>query len=177
MPELIICDVDGTLLSGSDPIVKNVDYVNGLDVPVVIVTGRLEAERADTAAALDAAGVNYTDLVMNDTGLGSAEYKSGVAERLLGDYDVNLMPADNFPLGQQITVMRKFNQQVNVSADGAVSINGDFGRTIKMTSPYQCTVLIKVGADEWQTLWPLYNPGSGVTIAAGNNNESSISSP
>ena len=95
----------------------------------------------------------------------------------LGDYDVNLMPADNFPLGQQITVMRKFNQQVNVSADGAVSINGEFGRTIKMTSPYQCTVLIKVGADDWQTLWPLYNPGSGVTIAAGNNNESSISSP
>ena len=90
MPELIICDVDGTLLSGSDPIVKNVDYVNGLDVPVVIVTGRMEDERADTAAALDAAGVNYTDLVMNDTDMATVEYKTGVAEQLLSDYDVKL---------------------------------------------------------------------------------------
>ena len=90
MPELIICDVDGTLLSGSDAIVKNVDYVNGLDVPVVIVTGRMEDERADTAAALDAAGVNYTDLVMNDTDMATVEYKTGVAEQLLTDYDVKL---------------------------------------------------------------------------------------
>ena len=55
MPDHIICDVDGTLLNGSDPIAQVIAFLDERPEPVCIVTGRKESERADTVAALAAA--------------------------------------------------------------------------------------------------------------------------
>ena len=90
MPDHIICDIDGTLLVGSDPIVKTIEFLDARPEPVCIVSGRMEAERADTVAALDAAGVEYYELYLNDTDAGTIEFKTLVAEALMAEYNVVL---------------------------------------------------------------------------------------
>jgi hypothetical protein len=64
MPDHIIAEIDDTLLDGTEPIVKTINFINARPEPVCIVSGRLEAERADTVAALEAAGVNYYELYL-----------------------------------------------------------------------------------------------------------------
>ncbi|CAB5230283.1 Prohead protease, partial [uncultured Caudovirales phage] len=90
----IIAEVDGTLLDGTAPIVKTIDFINGRPEPVCIVSGRKEAERADTVAALDAAGVEYYELYLNDTEAGTIEFKTMVAEELMTEYNV-VLAVDN----------------------------------------------------------------------------------
>ena len=87
----IICEIDDTLLDdGTEPIVKTIDFINARPEPVCIVSGRMEAERADTVAALDAAGVEYYELYLNDTDAGTIEFKTLVAEALMAEYNVVL---------------------------------------------------------------------------------------
>ena len=86
----IICDIDGTLLNGAEPIVATIDFLNARPEPVCIVSGRMEAERADTVAALDAAGVEYYELYLNDTDAGTIEFKTLVAEALMAEYNIVL---------------------------------------------------------------------------------------
>ena len=86
---VLIVDIDGTLLeNGVKPIQKVIDYVN-YDYPecvVAIVTGRLEADREATIAALSAVGVKYDQLIMKqDDKIDTAEYKKGVAEGFIAD--------------------------------------------------------------------------------------------
>ena len=86
----IIAEIDDTLLDGTAPIVKTIDFINARPEPVCIVSGRMEAERADTVAALDAAGVEYYELYLNDTDAGTIEFKTLVAEALMAEYNVVL---------------------------------------------------------------------------------------
>ena len=86
----IIAEIDGTLLNGAEPIVATIDFLNARPEPVCIVSGRMEAERADTVAALDAAGVEYYELYLNDTDAGTIEFKTLVAEALMAEYNVVL---------------------------------------------------------------------------------------
>ena len=87
----IICEIDDTLLDdGTEPIVKTIDFINARPEPVCIVSGRMEAERADTVAALDAAGVEYYELYLNDTDAGTIEFKTLVAEALMAEYNIVL---------------------------------------------------------------------------------------
>ena len=86
---VLIVDIDGTLLeNGVKPIQKVIDYVN-YDYPecvVAIVTGRMEAEREVTVAALSAAGVKYDHLIMKqDEKIDTTQYKKGVAEGFIAD--------------------------------------------------------------------------------------------
>jgi len=86
---VLIVDIDGTLLeNGVKPIQKVIDYVN-YDYPecvVAIVTGRMEADREATVAALSAVGVKYDQLIMKqDEKIDTAEYKKGVAEGFIAD--------------------------------------------------------------------------------------------
>ena len=90
MPDHIIAEIDGTLLNGAEPIVATIDFLNARPEPVCIVSGRTEAERADTVAALDAAGVEYYELYLNDTDAGTIEFKTLVAKALMAEYNVVL---------------------------------------------------------------------------------------
>jgi len=86
----IICDIDGTLLNGSDPIANTIDFLNARPEPVCIVSGRKESERLDTMTALNAADVDYYELRLNDTDAGTIEFKTSVAEELLAEYNIVL---------------------------------------------------------------------------------------
>lgn len=62
----IICDLDDTLVRhGVQPNIPLIKRLNTMGEPVVIVTGRPEAERDTTKATLIRIGVRYSRLLMN----------------------------------------------------------------------------------------------------------------
>jgi hypothetical protein len=95
MPDIIVSDVDDTILrNGREPIDKTIAFLNDSDVPVVIVTGRTEDERDETAAQLEAAGVEYAMLMTNNTDAGTLDYKRSTMRSLLEKFDV-VLAVDN----------------------------------------------------------------------------------
>jgi HK97 family phage prohead protease len=84
--QFVICDIDDTLLtSGVRPMQKNINALNFMadKYEIVLVTGRLEAQRQATVKALTDAGVKYDRLVMKqDSKQDTTEYKSDAAKRL-----------------------------------------------------------------------------------------------
>ena len=96
-PNAVICDIDGTLLVGSDPIKKNIAYLNSLSGEIIIVTGRPENQRDETVADLKAAGIKYSRLIMKPIGAGSTPiYKGETAKELLKTKNVTVA-IDNDP--------------------------------------------------------------------------------
>ena len=89
---VVIVDVDGTVLNGSEGIQKNIDYVNelGKDYYIHIVTGRMSDERDKTASDLRAAGVQYNALTLNNTDMASPEYKKETAKKIMESKTVKL---------------------------------------------------------------------------------------
>lgn len=96
-PKAIICDIDDTLLtSGVRPVRRVIDYVNALEGKLYIVTGRVEADEAETRRALDEAGVRDYDLEMkDDDSVDDGEFKRLKAQDILGEYDVTLAIDNN----------------------------------------------------------------------------------
>jgi hydroxymethylpyrimidine pyrophosphatase-like HAD family hydrolase len=79
-----IVDIDDTLLrNGTQPIRRVIDYVNALPGSLIIVTGRNVSQRKETVAALRAAGVKYSRLIMNPgSSADTAKYKYEVGMKL-----------------------------------------------------------------------------------------------
>jgi len=79
-----IVDIDDTLLrNGTQPIRRVIDYVNALPGALIIVTGRNVSQRKETVAALRAAGVKYSRLIMNPgSSADTAKYKHEVGVKL-----------------------------------------------------------------------------------------------
>lgn len=91
--EVVIVDIDGTLIVGGEGIQKNVDYVNELyaEYYIYIVTGRSEDEEEQTLAELSDVGVMYDDIEFNDDmSIPTPEYKKAKAEEILSEYKVAL---------------------------------------------------------------------------------------
>lgn len=90
-----IVDIDDTLLrNGTQPVRRVIDYVNSLPGSLIIVTGRNVSERAKTEAALHAAGVKYSRLIMNPgSSAETAKFKEEVGRKLKGS--VNLAIDNN----------------------------------------------------------------------------------
>jgi len=91
--EVIIVDIDGTLLSGSRGIQKNIDYVNLLypDYYIYIVTGRPASDERETVKQLTDAGVRFNDIQFNeDMSVSTAEYKKQTAADTLTENPVKL---------------------------------------------------------------------------------------
>jgi ribonucleotide monophosphatase NagD (HAD superfamily) len=93
----IIVDIDGTLLNGSDPIQRVVDYVNNKSksYTIYILTSRMESSRADTTKDLRAAGVNYDRLYMRRENQNNVYAKKAHAERILKSNDIVLAIENN----------------------------------------------------------------------------------
>lgn len=90
-PELVVSDVDDTILrNGKEPIDKTITFLDEVDAPIVIITGRTEAERDDTAAQLERVGVDYAMLFTNNTDADTLAYKRDTMRALLDSYDVIL---------------------------------------------------------------------------------------
>ena len=89
---ILICDIDDTLIHNGRLIPDVQNWVNSQDVGIVLVTGRLETQRAQTVAQLSKLGIDYDELMMNDLGSPAAsnEFKKASAEKLLKAYDVQV---------------------------------------------------------------------------------------
>ena len=79
-----IVDIDDTLLrNGTQPVKRVIDYVNALPGSIIIVTGRPKSQRKETVAALRAAGVRYSRLIMNPGSTkDTAKYKYEIEVKL-----------------------------------------------------------------------------------------------
>ena len=101
--EVIIVDIDGTLIAGGRGIQKNVDYVNSLypDYYIYIVTGRPESDEEKTLQELSEAGVQFNDIQFNeDMSIDTPEYKKETAADILEENPVKLA-IDNDPAARR----------------------------------------------------------------------------
>jgi HK97 family phage prohead protease len=101
--DVVIVDIDGTLLAGGEGIQKNIDYVNALYEKffIYIVTGRGEDEEDKTVAELDDAGVRYDDIEFNeDLSIPTAQYKGNKASDILSEQTV-VLAIDNDPAARR----------------------------------------------------------------------------
>ena len=91
-----IVDIDDTLLrNGTQPVKRVIEYVNALPGSIIIVTGRPQSQRKETVAALKAAGVRYSRLIMNPGSTkDTAKYKYEVGMKLKGSVNLAI---DNDP--------------------------------------------------------------------------------
>ena len=86
MPEIVITDIDGTILDDAhQPIEPVIDFIDAYDCEVVVVTNRPESEREKTLAELQAADVEPFRLYMNKDGSPAPEYKRGVVKELMDE--------------------------------------------------------------------------------------------
>ena len=93
-----IADIDGTLVTfQGDKNEKVYAYFDSFeDTQLIIITARLESERADTVAELDSLDVDYDQLLMKpNADLDSTEWKKQTAEKLLETYNVMVAVDDN----------------------------------------------------------------------------------
>lgn len=91
--EVVIVDVDGTLIVGGQGIQKNVDYVNELfdEYYIYIVTGRSESDEEQTLKELADAGVRFDDIEFNeDMSVSTVVYKKEKAQEILNEHPVKL---------------------------------------------------------------------------------------
>ena len=91
-PRAIIVDIDGTLLTYQGERIDNVArFVDEYEGEVIIITARLEDERADTVAELDAADIEWDQLFMKPSAdADSVAFKSETLKDLLDVYNVEL---------------------------------------------------------------------------------------
>ena len=83
MPEIIITDIDGTILDGAQPVQRVIDYIKAEGYPVVILTARAESERSSTIEDLKATALDYIRLVMNGGNAPAPEFKANEVKNLL----------------------------------------------------------------------------------------------
>jgi len=88
----IIVDIDGTLISfEGEPIRSVVDFVDDYEGAVLIVTARVETDRAATIAELEAADVDWDELYMKPTAdADSLMFKSETVKDLLDVWNLEL---------------------------------------------------------------------------------------
>jgi hydroxymethylpyrimidine pyrophosphatase-like HAD family hydrolase len=85
MPEIIITDIDGTILDAGQPVQRVIDYIKAEGYPVVILTNRPESDRDSTIENLKATGLDYLRLIMNGGKTPAPEFKAGEVKKLLDE--------------------------------------------------------------------------------------------
>ena len=98
MPQAVIADIDGTLITFQDTRDEKVyAYLESFeDTDIIIVTARTESERAETVAELDSFDIDYEQLIMKpDADADSTEFKKQAAETLLQTYNVMVAVDDS----------------------------------------------------------------------------------
>jgi HK97 family phage prohead protease len=85
----IICDIDDTLIHSGRRIDKTYNYLESLNVDVLLVTGRPESTRDATTKQLADLDISYNRLYMNPgSSANSNAFKKAKAEELLKTYDI-----------------------------------------------------------------------------------------
>lgn len=149
----IIAEIDGTLLNGTEPIVATIEFLNARPEPVCIVSGRTEDERADTVAALDAAGVEYYELYLNDTEAGTIEFKTMVAEALMAEYNIVLaVDSDEAARAAYNTLGITTLAPDDIEAAGAADEPEDEMNPFRHTAPVKLEVRESAKGSEYLTV-------------------------
>lgn len=90
MPDIIISDIDGTLIDDNGQLIEAVaDFIDAYESPLVLLTNRAESERKATVDELAALDIEYVKLIMNGGSQDAPEFKKGEVKALLDQgYDV-----------------------------------------------------------------------------------------
>ena len=76
MPEVIISDIDGTLIDDAGLLIEPVeDFIEAYDSPLILLTNRAESTRDATVAELAALEIEYSRLIMNGGSQDAPEFK------------------------------------------------------------------------------------------------------
>lgn len=97
-PPAIVVDIDGTLVTfEGDPILNVIAFVDEYEGEVIIITARVEDEREDTIALLEAVGADWDQIFMKPSeDADSLAFKSETMKDLLDIYNIELA-IDNDP--------------------------------------------------------------------------------
>ena len=85
MPKITITDIDGTIIERGQPVENVLDYIDELDLDVIVLTNRPESDRDRTVQDLADVDLEYTRLIMNGGSLPAPEFKKGKVKKLLDE--------------------------------------------------------------------------------------------
>jgi len=85
MPKITITDIDGTIIEQGQPVQNVLDYIDELDLDVIVLTNRPESQRDKTIQDLDNADLDYTRLIMNSGSTPAPEFKKAEVQKLLDE--------------------------------------------------------------------------------------------
>jgi len=85
MPKITITDIDGTIIEQGQPVENVLDYIDELDLDVIVLTNRPESDRDKTIQDLDNADLDYTRLIMNGGSTPAPEFKKAEVQKLLDE--------------------------------------------------------------------------------------------
>lgn len=91
-PPAIIVDIDGTLIISGEANQRLISYLDTFeDTEIIVLTARVNADRADTVAELDSLDIDFNQLIMKPSAdVDSHDFKEEAATRLLETYNVML---------------------------------------------------------------------------------------
>ena len=109
MPKITITDIDGTIIERGQPVENVLDYIDELNLDVIVLTNRPESDRDRTVQDLADADLEYTRLIMNGGSMPAPEFKKGEVKKLLDEgFDpevidlISLKPLDFDTIGDSI---------------------------------------------------------------------------
>ena len=85
MLKITITDIDGTIIERGQPVENALDYIDELDLDVIILTNRTESDRDRTVQDLADADLKYIRLIMNGGSLPAPEFKKVEVKKLLDE--------------------------------------------------------------------------------------------
>ena len=85
MPKITITDIDGTIIERGQPVENVLDYIDELDLDVIVLTNRPESDRDRTVQDLADADLEYTRLIMNGGSLPASQFKKDEVQKLLNE--------------------------------------------------------------------------------------------
>jgi ribonucleotide monophosphatase NagD (HAD superfamily) len=85
MPKITITDIDGTIIERGQPVENVLDYIDELDLDVIVLTNRPESDRDRTVQDLADADLEYTRLIMNGGSAPAQEFKKAEVQKLLNE--------------------------------------------------------------------------------------------
>lgn len=85
MPEILVSDIDGTVLDAGEPIDAVIAYIKEEDYPVYFLTNRPESDREQTVKDLEKTGLTYRRLIMNAGRESAPVFKKAEMQKLLDE--------------------------------------------------------------------------------------------
>ena len=85
MPEILVSDIDGTILENGQPVQEVLDYIDEKDLPVFVLTNRPESDREQTVKDLEKTRLTYRRLIMNAGRESAPVFKKAEMQKLLDE--------------------------------------------------------------------------------------------